>query len=757
MTSIAPIVTAKVITAQNPQLLSGKGYVEKALGDDKFLITLASGKITIRCTSGTLSEGDAVFIKVQGKDLVITKIPEPVSSPDVQDALDLKGYDVTNRAHTVELKSPALTGSAASGGGLSLSLQGKKMPPEGFYHFDTIEKALTWLSRVSDGLNKKDEQAILEKFSQGPIVLQIIETSNEGTKAFFLPIQAAEARLSYFAQQHLRSNLWNVFFPDGLMPLLQNRKNLPFVRIMALDTLLPENLDFNDSTPDAENKPSTGVFSSMGKTGAGQLFTQWLTIATDEAVPLSLLSFNQTFPASAQLPPLVETIQRAQRPESTVPSLPIGLQDFSINQSAMAGSQEKETFLPKLLERLGINYENALLHLNESNDETKEPVPSLKQLLLKLDNDLNAALPPQERQTNKEPLLELYNAGRAFSATWLKASRQVLSELFPSIGTQSYPKETGSLTALQDSGGTAIKNLLNQFQEWSKKITALSDNTVATIAKQAETIHIVAKQFDHSEGQGLFASSRTTVDISKAAADFDKLTESIAFAVKTSFEKLSGMVKEAQGFISNQPQMHSEIREIALQASRHIRFISGLVDQCLQESSKLLDRLDGKAFSPSMETTRRLVESALDRIDSMQISAKPTITADARQQIVIVPMNIDGEWNDVIVKFVKDKAAGGKKGAKKNIAITINVAPTFLGEITAAINFKGTSDCSLRMTFDNDQTFSWFKANEQGFSDAFAKLGLNGLKIDMQKSNRHRVTARTEAVKSADTAIDIVI
>jgi hypothetical protein len=757
MTFIAPLVTARVITAQDPKLLSGKGYVEKSIGDDKFLITLASGKITVRCTSGSLSEGDAVFIKVQGKDLVITKIPEQVSSPDVQDALDLKGYGATDRANARDVKSPALAGSAANSGGLSLSLQGPKTPTEGFYYFDTIEKSLAWLSRVSDGFNKKDQQAIIEKFSQGPIVLQVTKTSNEGTKVFFLPIQVASARLAYFAQQHLRSGLWKFFFPDGLMPLLQDKKNLPFERIIALDTLLPENVDAGASVPDAENKSSTGVFSTMGKTGAGQLFAQWLNTASDEAVPLSLLSFNQTFPASAQLPPLVETIQLAQQPESMVSSLPIGLQDFSINQSTMAGSRVKETLLPQLLERLGINYENALLHLKESNDETKEPVPNLKQLLLKLDNDLNAALPPQESQTNKEPLLELYNAGRAFSVAWLKASKQLLSELFPSIGTQSYPKGTGSLTVLQDSDGTALKKLLNQFQEWSKKITALSDNTVATIAKQAETIHNAAKQFNHVEGQSLFASSHKSVDIPKAVAEFDKIVESVAFAVKTSFEKLSGTVKEAQGLISNQPQMHSEMREIALQASRHVRNISGLVDRCVQESSKLLDSLDGKAGSPSTETTRRLVETALDRIDSMQISAKPTVTADARQQVVIVPMNIDGEWSDVIVKFVKDNEKKGKKGAGKNIAITINVAPTFLGEITAAINFKGTSDCSLRMTFDKDQTFSWFKANEQGFLDAFGKLGFNGLKIDMQKNIRHRSTTRTEVVKSSDAAIDIVI
>ena len=391
------------------------------------------------------------------------------------------------------------------------------------------------------------------------------------------------------------------------------------------------------------------------------------------------------------------------------------------------------------------------MHLNESNDETGELLPNLKQFLLKLDSDLDAALTQQNSQTNKGPLLELYNAGRAFSETWLKASRQLLSELFPSIEKQPFPQKTGSLDNIQDSGGNAPKQLLNQFQEWSKKINALSDNAVAAIDEQAETIHSAVRQFD------LSTSSHDAAGILKAIADFDKRMESIALAVKTSFDKISGAVEESLRSISNQTQMHSAMREIALQASRQVRFISGLVDQIVQESSKLLDRDVFPEGNRSMETTRRLVETALERIDSMQISAKPTVTADTRQQVVMVPMNIDGEWSDVIVKFVKDNGKGRKKGAGKNIAVTINVAPTFLGEITAAMNYKGINDCSIQMTFDKDRTLSWFKANQQGFLDAFATLGFKSLKIDMQKSVRHRSTARTQAMKSADTAIDIVI
>ena len=154
---------------------------------------------------------------------------------------------------------------------------------------------------------------------------------------------------------------------------------------------------------------------------------------------------------------------------------------------------------------------------------------------------------------------------------------------------------------------------------------------------------------------------------------------------------------------------------------------------------------------------RQFVETALQRLESMQVSAKPTASGDVRQQVVVVPMNIDGAWNDVVMKFVRAEGGNGNKNDRKNIFVTMSVAPSALGEIAASFDFSGANHCSLRMEFDKNRTLSWFETNRQGLTDAFANLGFTNMKIDFKASAPQDGRTRGAPPSAPDGVIDIVI
>jgi hypothetical protein len=822
MTSLLPYITARVISAQGPRLvdavpdlstrkarifsdngilsdltgLAGKGYVEKADGKGTYVIALSSSQITVQSASGSLSEGDSVVVKVQGKDLIIEKIASaasPIKPPIVQDALELHHR---RDPETVPVAQGAFMGTLASDrAGSCIPLVGPHTPAPGFYYFDSIDKALSWISNFTEPFDKKDQRFVQNEFARAPVVLQVIATGNEGVRAYVLPLQTADARLSYFVQEHLGGGPLDALFPDGLMPVLVDGKALLSDRIIAVDSLLTENGGSNVFIPTSGNSLALGLFPSTGTTGANQLCVQWLNIAMDETVPLPIVADHPPILTAAALPPLVEKIQSSGQPAPEASSPMPGVPDFSIDQSILASLQAKESLLPRILERLGINFENALYNLGEPGDKIDGMTPNLKHFLLTLKNDCEKALSQKCTTLSENALLRLNACGRSFSETWERCSRQLLRDLFSFLAEQSPFRQADSAEHAGTPMETAPKLLASQFQEWSIKIISLMESSVVETSEQEAKVRTAAGYFTTSQNEPGKSPSLGTADqhdaaIREAAGSLDKLVQSITARVKTSFteitEKIQGLLKTFSNQFadllkeapssSSQPSspakqqeahlrlrahIQAAAREIVLLETRQVRAISGLIEQTRAQSSNLLDTLDNQTALREgklpLETTRRLVETALQRIDSLQVSAKPTAHGDVRQQIVMVPMNIDGEWNDVVVKFVRDRGNHKKRTAQKNISITINVAPAFLGEINVSMDYKGPGDCSIQMNFDNGRTLSWFEENRAEIDNAFTKLGFRGLNMTMQKSAPRRPLSQSKEKPAPDSAIDIII
>ncbi len=118
----------------------------------------------------------------------------------------------------------------------------------------------------------------------------------------------------------------------------------------------------------------------------------------------------------------------------------------------------------------------------------------------------------------------------------------------------------------------------------------------------------------------------------------------------------------------------------------------------------------------------------------MQVLAKQVSFSDGQQQVISLPMKIDGQWTDVVVKFLKRKGHSEKEPSKKNVSVVIHVAPTLLGEITVFMDYNDKKKFAMRMEFEKPSSRHWFEKNRTEFSKAIEKFGFYSFTIDMKQA-----------------------
>jgi hypothetical protein len=796
MTSIAPFVTAKVVSDQDTRIAPGKGYVEKTEKNDRVVIALASGKITAQCTSGSLSAGDIVNVKFNGSDLIIEQL-SPRGYGVVHDTLNLgDGFrkqtePVAGTADGNAVCAPLQKAETA------FPLKGARLPAGGFYFFETAAKGISWLSDFSAGFDKKQQRALLEKFAREPVVIQVVETENQGAKAIILSPESGEARLAAFVREQLRCVLWESAISEGgLMTLLRDRGAIRASRILALDTIICAG-----RSPALFPRPgdmASGTFTVATRPGDVRLFMQWLNVAMDETVPLSVFSSCPPALRSAEIPPLLDklTSTLAAETEGNYPPL-LTEEDYSISRTVVGDGRDKYGALPGIFERIGLNFENVLSRSGLSAGGADIPAPSVKLQLLRLENELQSAAPETTDETVARPALVLHRSTQALSAALLEASGRLLTGLlsretewpFPRVNDGAEPPASPPRSAEIESPEALRQRML--------KLAALCEILSREISNRAEKIRDSIRLLEPSakvaQG-GAPGPGRENSMPSDTANTLDSAVKSFTMRAMAAFGKiaealdaaLTGLSRRPEGFVEGaapsprppgdpsggqaapenrqnartQALVQASLREVARLASGELRDLIGRADRLAETASKLLDSAnagsEGRESKPGLETARQLVEGALQRIESMQVTAKPTVSGDVRQQIVTVPMNIDGSWNDVVMKFVRADGSAGKKGGRKNIFVTVNVAPSALGEISASIDYKEIGNCSLRMDFQKDRTHSWFETNRQGIAEAFSGLGFKNLNIEMRKTVRDENPARAGSKTVSRGAIDIV-
>jgi len=188
--------------------------------------------------------------------------------------------------------------------------------------------------------------------------------------------------------------------------------------------------------------------------------------------------------------------------------------------------------------------------------------------------------------------------------------------------------------------------------------------------------------------------------------------------------------------------------------------------QSIGEAARYLDEaltaaVDQSGLSALSEGRRtetglqRNLHGVLERIDSLQILAKPVATAQGETRVVVLPMKIDGQWNDVVMKLVKDRRGSKSSKGAHSVSVDVHVAPALLGAIDVNMEYAAGRALSIRMTFEKDAVGSWFEQNKTALTQAIRSLGISTVHIHLQKPTRRSGAESAAAVEKG--LIDIVV
>jgi len=756
MTALTPIITAQVITLA-PLMTSGKGFVEKITDDGRAVIAAGSGKMIARLTSGTLTQGDTVLFQVRGRELYIEKID--TSAPPAPCAPSLTSAFASADAFEA---LPRTAPASATPTSFPMEYRAGTEPVEGYYYFSSIAGALKWAFSAGAKVDEDTIRRFDILFDNKPVVVYVGPDESPGRRLTFMSIESANTEMLHFVRTGLSNSFWDSISPGALMLLLTQRGSLSRQRLLDIDNALP---DTGDSAPfpiqSAGMAPSPGALSaaSFSKDALEAISVQWLNIACEPATPLSAVSAPPAASGSAEFP---EWFENAVSPGSSGSAFfsGIDLRDFTMNSGAAALGEPMERIVPRLFTGLGLDFEHSLAQ-STSDTAPAAPPPSLKLLLLKALGESGGAI-------GMETAASVENARKEM----IRAINRLLTEAEGQIG-----KLNAELPVALQTLRREISQRLDGFgaQTQSLVMKALSEPVNAHAANLLKSTEGAMPPAVDSSNEPLHAQSGTTdaavktemlvrASLQRMLQSVETVVDGIVFRFQSVFTRAAGSAEgEAPDRTfsrARRDDLDSLIKELTSSIEHATRDIPRRIDRILFEATRLSESpaANGPAAHDvhTSDGQRQHIESMLQRFESLQILAKPVSTTQGEQQVMLLPMKIDGRWNDVVVKFVKDRHAG-KKNTRQNVMVELHVSPAMLGPIDVKMDYTMNRDLTVRMYFDKDRTRDWFEQNREALRGAIQKLGFKTLRMTMQKNiQRSRDSAASPAPPNGKSAIDIV-
>jgi hypothetical protein len=771
MITALPYSTAEIIGSVAPRKVTGPGIVEMRLDEGVYVISLASGKMTVKVSSGSLSEGDPVNVTQRGNELVLQKTgaPEQSGAPALKDAVEVNSNADPNTLRTIvdtvvdqlkkrildkptldqlqrilaavsktpeafdtdtqkairELKSivcsvPAdghdISQVAAkitdrlialgeklgqqlknAGGAVDIILKPEANLNEGYYKFDSIKTALSWISENKEISADIPWRKLSSVFKDGPVVLKAYESAIGDTRASLIAPDKVNTDIEHFVQSNLKADIWKNFPGSVLVNLLSDRKEIPLDRLLQIDKLLSEyggvragtgtQIPRDGALP--ENKPLPAP------KGLETAFGQWLAIALDKDSPVEALAARAPAPGPAGLIGLLRNIDASHQNAAFASPEPLENEHAALSRLTVMDAQRPEAVVIDAFRRLGLDLESALLK-SQSTASPDALQQNLKTRLLSLQSALDSAASETEPPDAQKVSID----GKA-----------VLSDIAARLDALAQSLKGGSEKAMEQSSenvpqpADTIKNLIDLVKEFARQTAAGGEPA------------------DRTTGQ------------TKQQAEIELLAKNIS-------SQLEGLVKS--------------LSEPGAPVGQAYREIAKQLGDLAAQTVKLADKIPQEVDRGPLDTIKQQVEQALTRVESMQVLAKQISFADNQQQVMSLPMKIDGQWTDVVVKFMKRKGPSEKELSRKNVSVVIHVAPTLLGEVTVFMDYNGKRDFSMRMEFEKASSRQWFEDNRTEFSKAVGKFGFTSFKIDMNtgRDNPAIAPAIEAALPTAGT-IDI--
>jgi hypothetical protein len=609
---------------------------------------------------------------------------------------------------------------------------------EGFAYFKTAGEALRWLTSVDPNASIASEK--MTAFAgDGGVIARTLPLDNGQTKIIFLKPEDAIAEFALIAQGTLKSDLWKSISPEILVALLTDKGSLTLEQLQRIDSML--NRYFPEAIDPANLQPG----------GRDALIKQWLSVIIDS--PLRQVSVPPLLTQWAQIPDQVRSA--AELAQSLIPhAADLPRVDRRLADILSIPPQRSAAFLPDAVAALGLTLENDLLKAasGELQGDERTLANNLKAMVANLQNRILAENPVDSGHVNAGGKTQMVIASvppESFPAelkTVIESIRQVqtaLDELVAQTpatqGAAFDPAEAIRQTAEWMVARPVITALPGKIAALIKSLTGMFPEGAA-VPQQPSGPVFVDRQLPDSQlpalsprPDGDMPSSAVLKEAPAAPVGSNAGTETGirrqgAVLIRELISRLVEMARELPDAESRNDSQSGNSGKMPVPARRSME----LVHEIRQMLAHLTEERAAGGTRLAEAALRQGIETAMGRLESMQVLARPTPTADGSQQILALPLRVGEEWTQVQVRFVKKEASSRKKSGARTIYVHINAAPSLLGGIDSRMELTPDRKLRVAMEFEKDPAFHWFDKNSSGFIKALRGIsGIRGVEADM--------------------------
>lgn len=558
---------------------------------------------------------------------------------------------------------------------------------KGYYRFETLKDAQQFLSTISSQAAFQIESA--PGLSE-PVILKLIPGSGISF-GLFLSEDKLNNEFSSLLY-NFKSRTLQSIPAEVLKGLLHQRGFLDIEGLNLLDKELGQgqlNLDNKRAGSETAQKAVIG---------------QWLNIALDNKSFLP--EIVRLLPVSAaSLPDFLHQISSTLKNNylSQLPDSRIGL-----TESVMTGITDKKDIIPGLLNNLGINLENSLLR------DVPDKKESLKEILLK---QINAQLKSQIESFSKH----LINSMDFFE----NATNSEQDDL-------DIPATLAFLKALSTRLTNTIPELQNTFAPQTFKFLETIKQALVSFQSSLDESLRKLNGFVEQAGASPVDINKKTEILTELSSYIKEFKSSVATAIQVALSKNH----------SPEPLLAALFKTLPINSGEKIPVPEEQFSNQVKSSEFQKDRIaevliNGQSSATAATHKTRSLESLLNRVESLQLLAKNTRTGNTEQQILSLPMHINGEWAELHIRMEKRKNPKSGNG-EKNISIFLDVSPSGLGNVSARIDYKKNKSFKLQIEFEEEKTRNWFEANNNQIQNALNSLGLPSVMVGFHLKKKER-------------------
>jgi len=815
------LIQAHVVNATTPAASSGKGRVERMIDSATFVIRIAGRDITVAVAPGSLAVGDPVSLSAGANGQVLIRAESSASRQDAampQDRYDSPNRQAQQRlAIVVRICSQQLTDAnqrpvtpeslaplareierLSAGQGRAMSeaaaafsqavadaangkadLQdpitrariarfveqlSRALPAEArsaaaafapaaaivpqqfeesFRAFDSFDNLRAWLAK--NGVSVPELFRRFENLPGMDLVLRTAALEGGGTELSVVRPADLTAEFRLLLQTMRAADFWRAIGPEPLMHYVADRGVLSIARVRGIDAFIAD-----------AAQESLLPFRGLTFDNARAAAVQWLSAVLDSGIPESVLPVASPLASAADLPGQVT----AAAGSAGMP-MPRTVEELL---AAPPGPQSE--IVPQMLRQLGLTLENEAAQAVRPSDLPQ----SLKALLLSLMGRLSANASAESvlgsrsgpaSQTVAGPApIAAENTGPADPdaprvAALARSALADLEAVLQSVADPdriAIPAFAGPAPANPPAVLPALQPMLQRLDTLATALMRLFGFAEKPVQDRSDASErLPARQTLQQAAASPAAAGRPE---QPALLTGGSSAPRIGQAIRDLVRNLGDLAREVRQFSGSQLSAASQSGEERHAVARRAGDLIRTVRQQLQ--SIVAERAPGISQVADL-AARFAAESALNKLEMLQMLARPAQTADGTQQILALPMKIGNEWTDVRVQLIKKRASGSKKKeGQKKYYVQVDAEPTALGAVQARLDYSPRRDLLIILSFARESSRRWFEGHSAAILSALGPVGGGRVRLNFEqigaKEERH---ASASEPHRSDRTLDV--